>query len=75
MEHFEEITLDTADHKPAKWLRYVDTFIVWPHEPARLQQFLYYLNSVRPPIKFTMEIEVSDTIPFLDILVMKRGPQ
>jgi hypothetical protein len=29
MEHFEEIGLDTADHKPAKWLRYVDdTFVV-----------------------------------------------
>jgi hypothetical protein len=21
MEHFEEMSLDTADHKPAKWLR------------------------------------------------------
>jgi hypothetical protein len=37
-EHFEEIALDIADDKPTKWLRYVDdTFVVWPHEPARLQ--------------------------------------
>jgi hypothetical protein len=29
MEQFEEIALDTADHKPAKWLKYVDdTFVV-----------------------------------------------
>jgi hypothetical protein len=40
-EHLEEIALDRADHKPAKWLRYVDdSFVVWPHGPARLQQFL-----------------------------------
>jgi hypothetical protein len=40
MEHPEEIALDTADHKPAKWLRYInDTFAVWPHGQARLQQF------------------------------------
>jgi hypothetical protein len=25
MEHFEEITLYTADRKPAKWLKYVNT--------------------------------------------------
>jgi hypothetical protein len=35
VEHFEEITLDTAGHKPTKWLTYVDdTFVVWPHGPA-----------------------------------------
>jgi hypothetical protein len=47
-------------------------FMVWPHKPARLQQFLYYLNSLRSTIKFTMEIEVSGTVPFLDILIMKQ---
>jgi hypothetical protein len=36
-EHSEETALDTADHKPTKWLRYVDnTFVVWLHEPERL---------------------------------------
>jgi hypothetical protein len=68
MEHFMEIALVTTDHKPAKQLRYVnDTFVVWPHGPARSQQFLHHLNSIRPTIKFTMEF------PFLDILLMKRG--
>jgi hypothetical protein len=38
MEYSEEIALDTAEYKPAKWLRYVDdTFMVWPHGPAKLQ--------------------------------------
>jgi hypothetical protein len=67
---------NTADHKPTKWLRYVDdTFAVWPHGPARLQQFLHCLNSITPTIKFTMEVEANDTLPFLDILVLKRGPK
>jgi hypothetical protein len=37
IEHFEEIALDTADFKPAKWLRYIDeTFVVWSLGPAKL---------------------------------------
>jgi hypothetical protein len=76
MEHFEEIALDTADHKPAKWLRYFDnTFMVWPHGPARLQQFLHHLNSFRPTMKFTIKVEANDTLAFLDALVIKRGPK
>jgi hypothetical protein len=76
VEHFEEIALDAADKKPAKWLRYVDeTFLVWPHGSARLQQFLHHLTILRPAIKFTMEIEANDTLPFLDVFVMKRGPK
>jgi hypothetical protein len=64
MEHFEEIALDIAYHKPAKWLRHVDvTFVVWPQGPAKLQQFLYHLNSLRPTIKFRMEVEPNDTLP------------
>jgi hypothetical protein len=37
MEYFEEIALDSADPKLAKWLRNVgDTFVISPHELARL---------------------------------------
>jgi hypothetical protein len=76
MEHSEETAVDTADHKPAKWLIYVNnTFVVWPHGPAGLQQFIHYLNSVRPTTKFTMEVEATNTLPFLDVLVMNRGPK
>jgi hypothetical protein len=56
MEHFGEIALDTADHNPAKWLRYVDdTSVALPGRPTRLLQFLHHLNSIRPTIKFTMK--------------------
>jgi hypothetical protein len=76
MEHSEEIVLDTADQKPANWLRYVDnTFMVWPHGPTRSQQFLHHFNSFRLIIKFTTEVEANDALPFLDVLVTKTDPK
>jgi hypothetical protein len=40
MEHSAKIALDSADHKSAKWLRYVDdTFVVCLHVLERLQDF------------------------------------
>jgi hypothetical protein len=73
-EHSEETALDTADHKPTKWLRYVDdTFVVWPHQPARLQKFLHHLNSGWPTTKFTTEVKANDTLMFWDVLGMKWG--
>jgi hypothetical protein len=50
-------------------------YLWWPHGPAKLQQFLHHINSIRPTIKFSMEFEVNDTLPFLDVLGMKQGPK
>jgi hypothetical protein len=73
MKKIEEISLDAADHKPAKCLRYVDdTFVVWPHGPARLQQFHHHLSSLTPTIEFIIEVETNDTFPFLDVSVLKK---
>jgi hypothetical protein len=62
-EQFEKLT-ETADLKPAVWLRYVDdTFVVWPHGPRSLQEFLCHLNSAKPTIQFAMKWK--PTITFL----------
>ena len=54
--------------------RYVDdTFVIWPHGRKRLDDFFEYLNSLHPSIKFTMEIEHNDTLPFLDVLITKNN--
>jgi hypothetical protein len=45
---------------------------VWP---VGLQQFLRHLSSLRPTIKFTMEVAANDTHIFLEVLVMKKGPK
>jgi hypothetical protein len=65
MEHFEKITLDSAQHKLLLWLFYVDdTFVVWPHGPEQLQNFLSHLKCLRPSIQFTVEIEPASAIAF-----------
>jgi hypothetical protein len=56
MEVFEEMVLDRAPHMPLCWFHYVDdTFVIWPHGPDRLRDFLDHLNSVHQSIQFTME--------------------
>jgi hypothetical protein len=73
VEDLEELALDIENYKPAKWLRYIDdTFVI---RPAKLEQCLHHLNSVKPTIKFTMQVNANDTLPFMDVLVMKRGPK
>jgi hypothetical protein len=75
VEHLEEMALDIAEHKPANCSRYIEvSFMVWLHWPARLQQFLHHFNSLRPTMKCTAHVEANGTLPVLDILVMKKGP-
>nr|XP_054772286.1 uncharacterized protein LOC129280268 [Lytechinus pictus] len=72
MEHFEHQALKTADKPPSLWLRYVDdTFVIWPHSTPDLHQFLNHLNHQHPSIKFTMETQRDDSIPFLDVRITK----
>jgi hypothetical protein len=41
MKHFEKLSLNSAHQKPLLWLCYVDDkFLVWPHDPEQLQNFL-----------------------------------
>ena len=39
----------------------------------RQNGFFSYLNSRHPNVKFTMETEVNQVIPFLDVLIDNRG--
>jgi hypothetical protein len=56
MEHFEKLALYSAEYKPSLWPWYIyGTFVVWPHVPEQLQNFLNHLNSLRTSIQFTME--------------------
>jgi hypothetical protein len=72
MVHFEKLALDSAQYRQS--LRYVDdTFMVWPHGSEQLQNFPNHLNSSRPSIQFTMELESDSAIPFLDVLVIRKG--
>ena len=72
MEHFEALVIESARLKPATWLCYVDdTFVVWNEGRDELQDFLKHLNTIRPSIQFTMEMEEDGKLPFLDVLVTR----
>jgi hypothetical protein len=74
MEHFGKLALETEQHKPSLWFRYVDdTLVIWPHGADGLQNFLTHLNNLRSSIQFTMEIQSEGGIPFLDVLVIRKG--
>ena len=55
------------------WVRYVDdTFIILDSEDSK-PGILKYLNDRHPNISFTMEDERSNRIPFLDVLIKRKG--
>ena len=73
MCHFEERWVMNGKVRPSLWYRYVDdTFTMFDSKDTACE-FLQYLNSRHHSIKFTIEFEQANVIPFLDILV-KRCP-
>ncbi|XP_069673690.1 uncharacterized protein [Periplaneta americana] len=74
IEHLEHEILATAPLKPTHFFRYVDnTFVIWPHGQDTLPDFIRHINSLRPQIQFTMEVETNGKLPFLDILISRNN--
>ena len=71
--HFEEKWVFNASVRPSFWYRYVDDTFTMFDSKDTAKEFLRYLNSRHNSIKFTIEFEQDNEIPFLDILV-KRCP-
>lgn len=73
MGNFEKKALDTYPLKPTFWIRFVDNTIDdWPHGDDELKNLLSHLNSMFDEIKFTMEVEENNCIPFLDIFLIRN---
>ena len=71
MEFFEGLALNAAPARPRIWKRYVDdTFSVM--KKGDVDGLLNHLNSIRPSIKFTMELEEDGSILFLDTRVTRK---
>ena len=52
MDFLEQDFLQSAEEKPSLWLRLIDDiFLLWPHGPNSLTQFLERLNSRYPVAK------------------------
>ncbi|VDM02147.1 unnamed protein product [Schistocephalus solidus] len=59
-----------SSYSPKFWARYVDdTFVIIKR--SHLQAFRALLNSIFPDIQFTIEEEVNNQLPFLDVHVTK----
>ena len=53
MEHFENNFVQNYNYKPLIWWRYVDDiFAIYQHNEHHLHDFLNYMNSIEPTIKF-----------------------
>ncbi|XP_041346766.1 uncharacterized protein LOC121366350 [Gigantopelta aegis] len=75
MEDFEMTAISTFHLQPKTVERYVDdTFVIWPTQLS-LQDFLSHINSLHDRIEFTMEMEVNNSITFLDVLISKNNKQ
>ena len=70
MADFEEQALTSTPCMPKIWKRCVDdAFTILSRDKVNI--FLQHLNSQQPTIRFTMETETNNTIPFLDTLVTR----
>ena len=74
MEELECKALSSALFQPKLWKRFVDhTCVIQPHGKEELDRFFLHLNSQYCSIKFTMEYEVDGSLPFLDVLISRKG--
>ena len=59
--------------KDIRYKRYIDdVFLIWEHGEEALKEFIAYLNSSHPTIKFTADYSF-ETINFLDVTISKDG--
>ena len=57
-------------HKPKFYLRYVDDILAAFDKEQDSLKFLNFLNKRHPNIKFTIEKQISHSIPFLDVFIL-----
>ena len=56
MDRFKTKALDNWRIKLLVWLRFIDDiFIIWTHGESKLIEFITYMNSIHPTIRFTYE--------------------
>ncbi|XP_076466231.1 uncharacterized protein LOC143297695 [Babylonia areolata] len=75
MGRLEERTLQDSPVKfPSQyWNRFIDDiFLLCTDSEEKLQQFLHFINTVHPTIKFTASTSET-SLPFLDILIKLQG--
>ena len=73
MEYFERDLLPSVVDFELVWYRYLDdVFVVIPNT-VDVDNFLLKLNCLVPFIKFKIEKENNNSLPFLDMLVIRNN--
>lgn len=72
MEHFETLALSSAPVRPRIWKRYVDDVLSIQKKGDDVDRLCDHLNSVRPSIQFTTELEKDGALPFLDTTLRRK---
>ncbi|KAJ8030076.1 hypothetical protein HOLleu_29652 [Holothuria leucospilota] len=68
---FEQDLLADCDTKPDVWLRFIDDiFVVWTAGPKKFEEFMSFLNSRHPTLKFTFDNSL-ERVNFLDVTVSR----
>ena len=74
VENTETIALDSYFLKHKFWGRYMDDIIsVWNYGVEELKSFLEHLNFWGGDLKFTIELEEDNKLPFLDVLLKSEN--
>ena len=77
LDRFERKAVENIREKPSFLVRYIDDYAgIWSHGKQALLDFLAYLNSLHPTLRFTLEHSGEGMgVPFLDTLVtvVKQG--
>ena len=67
MDHVKSEFLETQQHQPLVWFRYIDnTFFIWTYGQGKLEGFLDNFNKIHPNLRFTHEYSRKN-ITFLDL--------
>ncbi|XP_046555651.1 uncharacterized protein LOC124264915 [Haliotis rubra] len=71
MTHFEEEALASSPIQPVCWYRKVGDIFVVLRKDQDPTSLLQHLNTQHSRIKFTMETENDNKLPFLDVLISR----
>ena len=71
MEDLEDKTFATYDATPRVWYRFVDD-VISVVKKHNVQGLLQHLNKQHGRIQFTMEMENSGSLPFMDIRITRQ---
>ena len=59
--------------KDSLWLRYIDDVLFICNKKEEVENTLEKINNIEDSIKFTVEMEENNELPFLDVKIIKRG--